>query len=58
MLDFKQAHHPLWGAFAGRNYGRHHQRAATATSGCDSRCFGPVRRDHQSTIGEAMKIDE
>jgi len=32
--------------------------AATGVPGCASRCFTPARRDHQSTIEEAMKIDE
>jgi len=34
-----------------------YQCAATGVSGCASRCFMPAR-DHQSTIGEAMEIDE
>jgi hypothetical protein len=41
-----------------KKWRRVHQRAPNAISGCDSRCLGPVRRDHHSTIGEAMKIDE
>jgi hypothetical protein len=36
----------------------YYQCAATDVSGCGSRCFMPTRRDHQSTMGEAMKIDE
>jgi hypothetical protein len=36
----------------------YYQCAATDVSGCASRCFMPAHRDHQSTIGEAMKIDE
>src|SRR6266404_6052488 len=60
MLDFKASLHPLvMGESVCRQKLREvHQRAATAISGCDSRGLGPVRRDHQSTIGEATKIDE
>lgn len=36
----------------------YYQCAATDVSGCASPCFMSARRDHQSTIGEAMKIDE
>ena len=36
----------------------YYQHTANAVSGCNSPCFCPLRRDHQSTIGEAMKIDE
>ena len=35
-----------------------YQCAATDVSGCASRCFMPARCDHQSIIGEAMKIGE
>jgi hypothetical protein len=36
----------------------YYQCAATDVSVCASRCFMPARRDHQSTIVEAMKFDE
>ena len=37
----------------------YYQCAAADVSGCASRCFMPAaRRDHQGTVGEAMKIDE